>query len=866
MGDKSSYHPHPPSWATNFLRWYCRSELVDEVEGDLYELFQRRVEAKGLRRARLLFWLNVLMFFHPDYIRRRKEFYSPNYLAMLRHTILLTFRSFQRYKSTFFINLVGLSSGLACTLLIYLWVTDELAMDKFHERDAQLYQVMQHRVQGGELVTSTWVPGLTAQTLVEEMPEVEYAAPGFGLDQYTLSLGDKDVKAVGQYVGVDFFKLFSFPLQQGDSSQVLADKSAIVISETLALNLFGTTENVVGKTIEWQHEEEYQITGIFADPPRNSSMQFDFVLSFKIFLDENGWATRWATSWPETYVLLKPGADVHALNEKIADLITRKTNDEVAHRTLFVTPYSKNYLYGNYENGQQAGGRIDYVRLFSVIAVFILLIACINFMNLSTARASRRLKEVGVKKAIGARRSALAFQYLGESTLMAMLSLAVAVLLVQLLLPQFNEITGKQLYLPTNASLAISFLAVTLFTGLMAGSYPALYLSGFNPAKVLKGALNTSVGELWTRKGLVVLQFTLSIILIVSVFVVYKQIEFVQNKNLGYDKDNILYFDRVDWEEGNLETFLAEARKIPGILSASSMGHDMTGHIAATYGVEWPGKDPDDRTEFEMMPVSYDMLELLGVEMKEGRTFSRAFSTDSAKIIFNEAAIEHIGFTDPIGKTVVWGNETLEILGVVKDFHFESLHEQVKPMMFWLSPQRTWSVAVKINAGEEPETIAQLQSLFQTFYPGFPFDYKFLDQEYQSMYAAEQRVSTLSKYFAGIAVIISCLGLFGLAAFTAERRLKEIGIRKVLGSGNWNIVYLLSGDFTKMVLMAILIALPISYFMAQRWLEGFAYQTTIPWWIFVLAGLLALLIAWFTVGLQTVKAARVNPTVCLKDE
>ena len=855
----------PPSqYALRFLRWFCRDEYLEEIEGNLLELYEQQYE-ESPTKARRKFTRNVLWHFRPSFIRSFKTFYPQNPTIMFRHNLLLTFRNFKRYKTAFLINLVGLSSGLACALLIFLWVNDELSIDTFHANDDRLYQVMQHRTQDNEIITSTWVPGLTAQTLEEEMPEVEHAVAAFALDRYTLSIDDKDIQATGQYVGEDFFKLFSYPLRQGAANQVLADRSAIVISETLAMSLFNTTENVVGKIIEWQHEEQYQVTGVFADIPRHASVQFDFVLSFQIFLEDEGWATRWRTSWPETYALLKPGADVNQLNEKIADLVKRKTNGEVTHRTLFVAPYSKHYLYGNYENGRQAGGRIDYVRLFSVIAVFILLIACINFMNLSTAKASRRLKEVGIKKAVGAGRSTLIFQYLGESTLMAMLSLVTAIVLVLLFLPQFNQITGKQLYLPLDTSLILSFLAITLVTGLLAGSYPALYLSAFNPVKVLKGALNKSVGELWARKGLVVVQFTLSIILIVSVFVVYKQIEFAQDKNLGYDKDNVLYFKRVGWEEGPLETFLAEARKLPGVLRASSMGHDMTGHIANTY-VEWPGKDPDDRTEFEMMPVGYDMLELLEVEMAAGRTFSRAFSTDTAKVIFNEAAIERMGFIDPVGKTVTWGGGKLEILGVVKDFHFESLHKEVKPIMFWLSPQRTWSIAVKIEAGKEQETVAELQPLFQTFYPGFPFDYKFLDQEYQAQYAAEQRVSTLSRYFAGVAILISCLGLFGLAAFTAERRLKEIGIRKILGSSDFGIVRLLSGDFTKMVLAAIVIALPVSYFVAQRWLQNFAFHIDLQWWYFAGAGLLALLIAWFTVGLQTVRAARVNPVECLRDE
>ena len=489
-------------------------------------------------------------------------------------------------------------------------------------------------------------------------------------------------------------------------------------------------------------------------------------------------------------------------------------------------------------------------------------------MNLSTARASRRIKEVGVKKAIGARRTALVYQYLGESLSIAFLSLLVSLLLVSLFLPQFNSITEKQLTLPWGVPLVLSLLGVVLFTGLMAGSYPALYLSGFNPATVLKGKLNTGIGEVWTRKGLVVFQFTLSVILIVSVWVVYQQIEFVQSQNLGYEKDNILLFVREGQlrEEEKLETFLAEISNVPGVVAASSTGHDMTGHNGGTYGVEWPGKDPDDRTEFERVAVNYDMIEMLDIKMKEGRPFSKDFSTETAKIIFNEAAIEFMGLTDPVGKTVQLWDRDMEIIGVTKNFHFESFHEVVKPLFFYLNPQHTDYAMVKIAAGREQEALAELQQMQGKFNPGFSLDYWFLDQDYQALYAAEQRVSSLSKYFAGIAILISCLGLFGLAAFTAERRLKEIGIRKILGSSDFDIVRLLSGDFTKMVLAAIAIALPISYFAAQRWLQNFAFHIDLQWWYFAGAGLLALLIAWLTVGLQTFRAAKVNPVECLKDE
>jgi ABC-type antimicrobial peptide transport system permease subunit len=535
---------------------------------------------------------------------------------------------------------------------------------------------------------------------------------------------------------------------------------------------------------------------------------------------------------------------------------------------MFDKRYSEIYLYSKYENGVLVGGRITYVKLFSAIAVFILIIACINFMNLSTAKASRRIKEVGIKKAVGAARRTLMSQYLGESLLLSFLSLLLALLVVDIALPHFNTITNKNLSLDFDANLMLAFTGIALFTGIVAGSYPALYLSGFNPATVLKGKINTAVGELWARKGLVVFQFALSVIFIVSVLVVYKQILYVQSSNLGYNKDNILYFGREGklWDAGTLESFLAELRNIPGIAGASTLNHDFTGHMSGTYGVKWEGKDPDDATEFENFTVNYDVMEMMDMKMTEGRTFSRQFGNDSSKIIFNEKAIAFMGLKDPIGKTVkLWG-EDLQIVGVVEDFHYESLHENVKPVFFRLAPEDTYIVMTRLVAGREKDALEQIQKLYMKFNPGFSFEYTFLDSEYQAQYAAEQRVAILSKYFAVLAIFISCLGLFGLAAFTAERRLKEIGIRKVLGSSELGIIFLLSSDFTRMVVLAVIIAIPASYLLITYWLSSFAFHIPLTWWYFALGGLAALLTAWITVGTQAIKAARINPAKCLKDE
>lgn len=787
---------------------------------------------------------------------------------MLRHNLLLIYRNFKKFKSTFFINLIGLSTGLACTLLIYLWVKDELSVDKFLQKDSQLFQVQEHRVKSNGIWTSPTTSGPLAETLASEMPEVEYSASVTRPDRITLSVDDTNLKTLGRSAGKNYFKIFSYTLIDGNRDNVLTDKNSIVISDALAIRLFNTTENLIGKTIELDNESKLFVTGIFKKMPLNASDQFDFVLSFEKFKEGRNFLETWNSTSVLTYILLKQGTDVTAFDQKIKDLVKVKTDNNVTHRTLFTKQYSENYLYGKYENGVLTGGRITYVKLFSIIAIFILVIACINFMNLSTAKASRRIKEVGIKKAVGAARKTLIYQYLGESLLLSFLSLLLAILIVDIALPHFNVITGKYLALNFNPALILSCIGVSIFTGIAAGSYPALYLSGFNPATVLKGKMNTAIGELWARKGLVVFQFALSVIFIVSVLVVYKQIEYVQSQNLGYNKDNILYFPREGkiWQEEALESFIAGIGAIPGVMSSSSISHTMTGHNSGTYGVVWEGKAEDDATEFEVFTVNYDMMETLGIEMREGRTFSKEFGADSSKIIFNEAAIEFMGLKDPIGKTVkLWGDE-MQIIGVAKDFHFESLHEKVKPVFFRLAPGDTYLVMSKLAAGAEAETIGRIKDYYQKVNPGFIFEYKFLDNEYQAQYVAEQRVAVLSRYFAGLAILISCLGLFGLAAFTAERRLKEIGIRKVLGSSEFGIVYLLSGDFTKMVVLAICIACPASYILLKMWLSDFAYKIDLTAWYFVGAGFIALLTAWITVGVQAIKAARVNPVKCLKDE
>ena len=858
----------PPAWAINFLRWFCREDYIEEIEGDLVEIFERESGARP-HIARFQFVFNVFHYLRPRFLKSFRQS-NLNPTAMFRHNMMISYRNSRKYKASFLINLVGLSTGLACALLIYLWVFDEMSMNKFHSNDARLYQVLENVDQGGGVITRETTSGPMGQALALEMPEVEKAVTTTDsrILAYTLSVDDNSLQADGIYVTRDFFNVFSFPLLIGNTDKVLADKNNVVISEKLATSLFGSPEKAVGQSILWQREISYTVSGVFHNIPANSTMRFDFALSFESFVESEDWAKSWFNTAPQTYVLLKEGADLEKFNASLKEFLKKKTEGNANHRSPFITRFSDLYLYGHYENGKLDGGRIDYVKMFSIIAVFILIIACINFMNLSTARAGRRTKEVGMKKALGASRGALVTQYLTESFLITTLAGIIAVLLIMLVLPQFNVITGKDLALKPTRFLVGAAVLIVALTGLVSGSYPAFYLSRFSPVSVLKGKVEKFFGEVAARRVLVIFQFALAVVLIVCVVVVYQQMDFIQSKNLGYNKDNILIIEKNGELEKleKMETFIQELRKVPGVVSATSTSHDMTGHNGGTYGLEWPGKDPNDKTEFERMFVNFGMIEMLDIQLKEGRIFSEQYGDEKSKIIFNEAAIAFMGMKDPLGKKIkLWG-EDKEIVGVVKDFHYESLHERVKPAFIAYRPDNTWNIMVKVEAGKEASTIDAVSKVYAQFNPGFIFDYQFLDAGYQELYEAEKRVSVLSKYFAGLAILISCLGLFGLSSFTTEMRVKEIGIRKILGLNVLGIVLLLTREFTVMVITAIIIALPLSYFIVSQWLEGFEFRIDLSWWLFAAAGVVALIIAWITVASQTFKASRINPAQCLRSE
>jgi len=797
---------------------------------------------------------------------------------MLKNYFKILWRNFLKDRQFSFLNLIGLSTGLACAIMIYFWIQDELKVDHYNVNDKRIYQVLQNMPGSNGLTTHEFTQGLLAKSLKEQYPEVEFAATvvpaSWFEDKGMISFGDTFIKTRGEFASKDFLDIFSIPFLEGDKEQLLADKFNIAISEDMAMKLFHTTKNVIGKSIKWDHREfsgQYIIAAVYKNLPSNASNQFDLLFSFDIFFEKRPGLDNWDNSDPNTFVLLKEGVNAASFNSKIKNFLSSKlkTVPGKPERTLLAQRYSDKYLYNHYENGVPAGGRIMYVKLFTAIAIFIVLIACINFMNLSTAKANRRIKEVGIKKVMGASRRTIILQYFGESMLMTCLALALAIVMIASLIQPFNLVTGKHLTIDINSNLVLILLTITLATGLLAGSYPALYLSGFKPAIVLKGKLSNSFSEVWIRKGLVVFQFVLSAIFILSVLVMTKQIDYIQSKNLGYNRDNIIHFEipfgMAESDLKKAESFIAEAKNVPGVLSVGSYFHNLTGAHGGTPAVEWEGQKAGNYIDFANLEVGYGFTETLGLEMKEGTGFKKDLQFDR-QIMFNESAIAAMGLKNPLGKTIkLWGQEK-QIVGITKDFHFESLYTKVKPVFIQVPYPIMPNVMVKVSAGTERQSIEALQIKYAEFYKNIPFDFKFMDDDYQAMYTAEKRISVLSWYFAALAIIISCLGLFGLAAFTASRRQKEIGIRKVIGASVSNVVLMLSKDFLQLVGVAVLIAFPAAWWAMNYWLSGFAYRTSIGAGVFIATGFAVLLITLCTISFQSIKAALANPVKSLKTE
>jgi len=786
---------------------------------------------------------------------------------MIGNYLKIAWRNLVRNKAFSAINILGLASGLACSLLVILWVQDERKMDSFHANGAQLYQVYETNHYDGKIEGTYLTQGLLATELKRMIPEVAYASSMESSFPRIFSANEQLFKLEGAYVGEDFLKMFSYPLLQGTQATALNVPGGVVISRKMAEQFFGSPEKAIGQTIRFENKEDLTVTAVFENVPAHSSQQFEFLRNWQDYTKANNWVSNWGSTSPATYLQLHEGTDPAKIAVKIKNFLsTYKSQNKNTFTELGIQPFPEKYLHATFQNGKLDGGRIEYVHLFSLVAIFILLIACINFMNLATARSTQRAKEVGVRKVVGAVRGALMLQFVCEAILLTLCSVIVAVALVVLLLPVFNTLTGKQLFLPVaQPAFWALLLGLMILTGLIAGSYPAFFLSSLNPVKVLKGSLKFSTGATFFRKSLVVFQFALSAILIVGMIIIYQQMDYVQTKNLGYNRENLLYIPMEGGLINKYDLLKEEASKLPGVVSISKMRETPTVISHSRGDIGWTGKDPTQEIIFSDAVVGYDFVKTLDLQLLAGRDFSREFGSDSVNYILNETAVKKIGYTDPIGQPFTWGTNTGKIIGVLKDFHFSSMHDAIEPLFIRLDTSPKWgTLLVRTGAGKTQSTLASLENICKTINPGNPFTYQFSDQEYTKLYKNEQVVSKLANYFAFLAIFISCLGLFGLAMFTAAQRTKEIGVRKTLGASVPNIILLLSTDFLKPVAMALLIAFPIAWYTMNRWLQGFVYKTEIAWWVFVLAGILTIGIAILTVGFQSIKAALMNPVKSLK--
>ena len=788
---------------------------------------------------------------------------------MFRSYLKTAFRAFRRQKAYSFINVSGLAVGLACSLLIVLWMQDEVSYDRFHDEGDQLYRVMRNYFSDDQIYTWTAIPKPLAQVLEDDYPEITDAVLMTWQETILLTTGDQAFREDGHHAGPAFFEIFSFPLLQGNPATVLADPHSIVLSESLARKLFGPDWQaegaVLGQTIRMENRLDLTVTGVFEDVPATSTLRFDFVIPIEEFIERNGWVEHWGNSGLRLFVRLQEDADPEQVTAKIANVI--KENHESADALLFLQPYTDIHLYSDFEDGQLVGGRIEYVRMFGIVALFILLIASINFMNLSTARSARRAREIGVRKAVGATQRTLVGQFIGESVLTALLALVLGLMLVLLALPAFNELTNKSIAINFLDPMTwLTLLGLALLTGLLAGSYPAFYLSSFNVIGVLRGAVTRRPGAVGVRKGLVVFQFALSTLLIIGTLTVYTQIDYIRSKNLGMDRDNLLYLNLEGGIAEQYDAFKQELLQKPGITGVTTSSQNPLSVGSSTSDPTWDGKDPESEMLFHIINAHYDFIETMKMEMADGRIFSKAFATDSVNYVINEASARAMGMDNPVGQRLeFWGQEG-EIIGVVKDFHMNSFYEPIEPTIIRLDPDNTWMLFVRTEAGKTQEALAGLEALYTTFNADYPFEYRFLDENYERTYRSEIVIGKLANFFAILAVFIACLGLFGLASYTAEQRAKEIGIRKVLGASVPNLVALLSREFIALVLVAFVLAIPAAYYLMNQWLSDFAYRVDLSWPTFLMAGLAALGIAWLTVSYQSIRAALANPVTALRTE
>jgi len=768
------------------------------------------------------------------------------------------------------INISGLGIGLATAILILLWVQDELSFDDFHENRDDIYRVVEYwnLPQGSDRPVAE-TPYPLGPAFVETYPEISRSVRLYIGNTQLIGYNDTAFYENGLcFADSVFFRFFSFPLKQGDPETVLRGLNSLVISESIAEKYFGD-EDPLGKSLTLNNQDELTITGIMYDVPQNSHLQFNFVVNLD-FPVRNGRLARWVDHMYYTYIQLSEGADPAGLGAKIENYLI-DNNYGSTRINLYLQPLKNVYLRSIYPRdvGSFGMNKYIYVYIFSVVALIVLAIGCINFMNLATAQSANRAREIGVRKAAGAYRNHIIKQFMGESVLISFLALLFAMIAVYILLPEYNALTGKSFSIVhfTDGKLPAGLLIITLITGLLAGSYPSLYLSSFQPVNVFKSGYRSGTKSHVFRRMLVIIQFTLALVLLIGTFVINDQLSFMRNKNLGLNKENMIQLRVRGSLRQNYETFKNELLKNVNIKNVALSGGDLTRDMNSTSGVDWEGNNEQYSVSWSCNFVDYDFVKTLDLKIIAGRDFSREFaSDDSAAYILNETGAAILGFDKPVGKRFsLWGIDGI-IIGIVKDFHFKSLHSEISPLCMLIRPDWASRIFARINSENIPETIAYIEEAYKKFCPEYPFRFTFLDQNYGRLYESEERISNLFQYFSLLAIFVSCLGLFGLSSFIAGQRTKEIGIRKVFGASRAGLVLLLSKEFLKWVIAANIIAWPVAWFVMRYWLGNFAYRAEIGLSVFLISGILAIVIALLTVSIRTLKASGANPVDSLRYE
>lgn len=785
---------------------------------------------------------------------------------MLKNFFKTTFRTLWKNKTYSFLNIFGLAIGVACAGLIFLWVEDEMGYDNVYAKKDRLYNIRTNQTYDGNTRTFTSSPGPMAEALKKEIPGIVNTAR-LNRTQALFSVGDKAIYEKGCYADSAFFSMFTMEFVQGSIANVFKDVNCIVITRKMAARFFGEGRQVVGKSIRFDNKQDYLITGVVKDVPANTSFQYEWFIPFEVYFKmRSGNLSRWGNNSTNTYVEVAPNANIAAINAQLYGFIQKRETGANARAFLF--PMTDWRLRDRFESGKQVGGRIEYINMFSIIAWIILLIACINFMNLSTARSEKRAKEVGVRKVMGAEKKTLIWQFIFEAICMSVLSVAVGVIIIALVLPAFNTLVEKQMTLSLfDPAHITSLLGIALFCGIVAGSYPAFYLSSFNPVQVLKSIKQRSGSAAWIRKGLVVTQFTVSIVLIIGTIIIFQQIRHVKGRDLGYNKDNLISIDARGDMIKNYSVIRQELLG-SGLIEEAGLNSFNTMNIGNNgSGYDWNGKDKSKDILISNRNITAQMIPTLGLHFKEGRNFNTDAAADTSNIVITASLAKLMGTGSALGKKIYDGSNYFEVIGVVNDFVYGDMYGQSDPVIFFNNPAAAKYLYVRIKPQTDPQkALATLEAVLKKNNPAYPFEYSFVDDQFNQQFKAEMLISTLSRVFALLTIIISCLGLFGLSAYTAERRTKEIGIRKVLGASVTGITGLLSKDFLQLVFISTLIAYPLAWWTMNKWLQGYAYRINISWWVFLIAGAGAMVIALATISFQSVKAALMNPVKSLRTE